>query len=149
MDSIIIGIDPDSEKHGVSIWRNGKLSSLQNMNLIELYEFALDTKDTFDIAVHMENVRGCNATFTKKHVYNNKANTMVSLSIGRCQQAQAELERVFEHLGVKVVLHKVSKCWKDSKTGCAALKDLGWTGRSNEDTRSAAYFGYLGVKKVI
>jgi len=63
-----------------------------------------------------------------------------------CKQAQIEIERIAEYFGVKVVHHPVSKMWKDSKTGKSALADLGWTGQSNEDGRSAAYFAYRGYK---
>jgi hypothetical protein len=43
------------------------------------------------------------------------------------------------------VRHKVSKKWKDAAGKKEFERVTGWKGRSNEDTRSAAYFGYLGV----
>jgi hypothetical protein len=77
-----------------------------------------------------------------------KANIHIKLkmaqSIGMCKQSQIELERLFESKGVKVVKHKISKMWKKDKAQFE--KVTGWTGRSNEDTRSAAYFGFLGLK---
>ena len=35
--------------------------------------------------------------------------------------------------------------WKDKHGKIEFESVTGWTGRSNEDTRSAAYFGMLGV----
>lgn len=140
---VIVGIDPDSDKHGVAIYQNGKLTDLRLMRLVEF--FSLDCEFKID-EIHIENVCGNNATFSKGFVKNQRAQSTVSRSLGMCQQAQTELERVFELLQIKVVKHPISKSWKDSKTGNKRLKQLGWSGRSNEDTRSAAYFGYLGVK---
>ena len=142
---IIIGIDPDSKKHGVAIYSGHVLIDLRSMQLIDF--FSLDCE--FEITeVHMENVCAINATFSKAFVKNQRAQTTVSRSLGMCQQAQVELERVFEHLGIKVVKHPISQSWKDAAVGTKILKqNFGWHKRSNEDTRSAAYFGYRGVKQ--
>lgn len=144
MSHVIVGIDPDSDKHGVAIYQDGKLIDLRSMRLVEF--FGLDCE--FEIAeIHIENVCGNNATFSKSFVKNQRAQSTISRSVGMCQQAQIELERVFELLTIKVVRHPTSKNWKESKAGNKRLKQLGWNGKSNEDTRSAAYFGYLGVKQ--
>jgi len=44
-----------------------------------------------------------------------------------------------------MVRHRVSKMWKKDKKQFELVTK--WTGRSNEDTRSAAYFGWLGCNK--
>ena len=59
------------------------------------------------------------------------------------QQSQSELEGLFLYWDIKVVKHKISKMWKKDKNQFE--KVTGWTDRSNEDTRSAAYFGFLGL----
>ena len=143
---IIIGIDPDSSKHGVSIYDNGILLYLCSMSLFELYDMVKEKIETDDIQIHMEDVCAINATFSKQFVKNRRAETTISRSVGMCQQAQMEVERMAAYLGVEVIKHPISSKWKDSTTGNPILKKLGWPGKSNEDTRSAAYFGYLGVK---
>ena len=65
--------------------------------------------------------------------------------IGLCKQSQVELERMLSHYGIKIVKHKISKTWKKEKAQFQAV--TGWKGQSNEDTRSAAYFGWLGATK--
>ena len=144
--TIIIGIDPDSEAHGVAMFKVDGICKLQCLTLVELFEIIkFNSDEVFE--AHMENVCGNNATFQKRGIHNQRATTNVSRSLGKCQQSQIELERVFKHLGVKVVLHPISKNWKAASIGKKALeKYTGWTGRSNEDTRSAAYFGWLGCK---
>ena len=143
---VIIGIDPDSNKHGAAVYVDGKLNRLLSVNLFELFDIIKLILSDSDIQIHMENVCQINATFGKEFVKNNRAQTTVSRSIGMCQQAQVEVERMAEYLSIKVVKHPISKAWKESKSGNRILANLGWAGRSNEDTRSAAYFGYLGVK---
>ena len=66
--------------------------------------------------------------------------------LGKCAQSEIELRRVLEVMGFKYVMHKRNSVWKKSKNKKQFELVTGWTGRSNEDTRSAAYFGWLGLK---
>lgn len=145
---IIIGIDPDSNKHGVAVYRDdGKIAQLHSMALFGLFDLIIKLREKDDIQIHIENVCAINTTFNKQFVKNRRAETTVSRSIGMCQQSQVELERMAQYLGVEVVKHPISSKWKDAEKGKEILAKLGWQGKSNEDTRSAAYFGYLGVKE--
>lgn len=144
---IIIGIDPDSEKHGVAVYCDGELKKLESMELMDLHFYLLQYKWTeIEVEIHIENVRANKQTFAKKGVKNQKANQGVSRGVGKCQQSQIELERMLKHHNVKIVHHRISSQWKDSKTGKELLKQrTGWEGKSNADTRSAAYMGYMGL----
>lgn len=145
---VIIGIDPDSNKHGVAIYIGEKIEELHNWQALDLYFYLFENLDGIHhFEIHIENVCAINATFSKAFVKNARSQTTISRSIGMCQQAQVEIERIAEHFKVKIVKHPINKSWKDSKVGNKILKQLGWSGSSNEDTRSAAYFGYLGVKE--
>ena len=146
MSKIIIGIDPDSKAHGVSIYMNNELRHLFNFELLELMQYVEQCTESSDfIEVHMENVCGMNAVFRQRQKTNQAVNMKMSNSVGKCQQSQIELERLFVHLDVKVIKHKISKMWKKDKAQFE--KVTGWKGRSNEDTRSAAYFGWLGLNR--
>jgi len=151
MSKIIIGIDPDSKAHGVAVYLDGKFISCEAMPLLSIHFMLIEwvngakNIDTNDVTVHMENVCGMNAVFRQRQKTNQAINMKMANSVGKCQQSQVELERVFEYFGVKVVKHKISKMWKKDKAQFE--KVTGWKGRSNEDTRSAAYFGWLGVAK--
>lgn len=142
----IVGIDPDSSRHGVAVYVDAKIISLSSMSLFELYDHVKELIKFGYVQIHIEDVRAINTTFRKQFVKNRRAETTISRSVGMCQQSQAEVERMAEYLGVEVVKHPISSKWKDASTGNAILKKLGWTGKSNEDTRSAAYFGYCGVR---
>ena len=145
---IVIGIDPDSKAHGVAVYANGELTDLKSMPLMEIHDmitFGFDSGMKECLEVHIEDVCAVSAAFNAR---DRKTNTNVKLKmaqhIGMCKQSQIELERFFEYYNVKVVKHKISKVWKKDKVQFE--KVTGWTGRSNEDTRSAAYFGWLGLK---
>ena len=148
MSKIIIGIDPDSKAHGVAVYVDGKLLILRCCTLEEilcLINMNPNPMTEQDIEFHIEDVNGVSAAFGAR---DRKANIHVKLKIaqhiGMCKQSQIELERFLAHYNIKVVKHKISKMWKKDKAQFE--KVTGWTGKSNEDTRSAAYFGWLGCK---
>lgn len=152
---MIIGIDPDSKAHGVSIYDDGKLLDLKNWLLCDLYVYLESVKkySLDEIEVHIEDVCANNAVFIKqKKSYSGKDLAEVkarSRTLGKVQQSQIEIERVCEYFGIKVVKHKISKNWKDANGKKQFKMVTGWKKRSNEDTRSAAYMGFLGHKNGI
>jgi hypothetical protein len=147
MNKIVIGIDPDSDGHGFALYRNGELERLERLYLIDIIDWVNCNIDELVITeFHIEDVCANNAAFAKRGVKNPKAATAINRSVGKCQQAQIELERVLEHYGVKVVKHKISRMWKSQDGKEQFQRITGWKGRSNEDSRSAAYFGWLGCR---
>ena len=143
---IVIGIDPDSKAHGVAIYINKDLKVLNCMTLMELHGFLTVDVDFAieDVTVHIENVDG-NKSVWHGRQQSKAAFGQTSQRVAKCKQAQLELERMLDWLGVEVVRHKISKAWKTGETQTNQFKKITkWKGRSNEDTRSAAYFGYLG-----
>lgn len=151
MSKIIIGCDPDSDKSGWAVVKNSKLITVTCKSLVEIFEYFNGCKNHEKIELHIENVNGISAAFNAR---DKKSPLSVKLKmaqhVGMCKQAQIEIERIAEHFGVKVVRHPVSKMWKDSKTGKAALKEtFDYDGQSNEDTRSAAWFAYVGLRAKI
>lgn len=146
MEKIILGIDPDSTKNGVSEWQDSTMANLYSLNTMGLHDLILEIQGKCaEVEIHIEDVCAQNAAFVKSGVKNAKAGTAINRSIGKCQQAQIEVERLAEYHGIKVVKHKISKMWKCQNGKSQFEKVTGWKGRSNEDNRSAAYFGWLGV----
>lgn len=142
-----IGIDPDSAKHGCAIAIDKYLVSLESYDLFDLVDF-LKAHADHETHLHIENVTSVKATFAKNKVANQKAKTTVSRSIGMVHQSQVELERFVNKLGLNITIHhyKPSSNWKPSKGGKQIIKQVfGYAGSSNEDTRSACYFLYLGI----
>jgi len=151
----VIGIDPDSKKHGVATYCNGKLTRLDAMHLMELMAYLTNLMESCDfndlIEFHIENILSVNAVYKDRMAARGNAavHRKMSNSVGRCQQSQVEVERMIERIfnPDAIIKHKPSKMWKDQNGKKQFEKVTGWKGRSNEDTRSAAYFGWLGVSK--
>ena len=143
MSKVIIGIDPDSKAHGVAIYNDGKLIELFSMPLPELVNLIDKTSIYKSASWSIENVCGMGAVFQQRQTKNKNVNSSMAKRIGMCQQAQTELQRFLDFYGVEYKLHKISKTWKKDKKQFELV--TGWKGRSNEDTRSAAYFGWLGL----
>ena len=139
----VIGIDPGSTKgHGVSTYCDGKLIDLRMCELMELHEYLLGITPNGLVVVHIEDV------YSQKGVWhgqgqNKKAFAKTSQNVGLCKWSQIEVERMCKHIGVEVIRHKVSSVWKKERP--VFEKFTKWKGQSNEDTRSAAYFGFLGL----
>ena len=140
MSKIIIGIDPDSKAHGVAVYIDGRLDRLECLTLYWFID-AIDFYHGNDIEVHIEDVCANNSVFRGGNGV--KVQQSMARRLGMCQQSQTELERFIHHLGIKVIKHKISKIWKKDRKQFE--KVTGWKGQSNEDTRSAAYFGWLGL----
>jgi|LGVF01.2.fsa_nt_gb hypothetical protein len=150
MSKVIIGIDPSAQDkgHGCAFYPDGKLFSLEMYQLMDLHFSItryLELNPDAEIEAHIENVKGKKAAWHNKNG-NKKSISGSSQDIGKCKQAQVELERMLKYLGVKIVRHPVSSMWKSQDSKIQFQKVTGWKGRSNEDTRSAAYFGFLGCK---
>lgn len=141
---IVIGIDPDSEAHGIAIYRNGKLEQLEKWNISGLITFLSGQDDLSNILFSIENVMKNQFVYARNRHGSKSAQSKIAMHIGRCQQSQVELQRVLSHFGVKFVLHSpTGKNWNNQKA--LFEKVTGWNKRSNDDTRSAAYMGYLAL----
>jgi hypothetical protein len=148
---ITIGIDPDSKAHGFAVYEDWRLVHLSCKTLLEIKDFIENQYSTNDYSLfeaHIEDVNAVSAAFTGRDKAGNlSVKLKMAQHIGKCKQAQIELERLFDYFGIKIVHHKISKQWKSAESGKNIFEQLtGWSGRSNEDTRSAAYFGYLGSR---
>ena len=140
MNSIVIGIDPDSERHGVAVYINGELAELSVLSLMDIFDRFRGA--SFPVVFSIENVMAQSFVYTRNNQQSKAAQAKVGVSIGRCQQAQVELMRMLDYIEAPYILHKPSRRnWADDKL--AFEKATGWKGKSNADTRSAAYFGWL------
>ena len=150
MKKLIIGCDPDVDGKGFAIYEDGKLDDLGTFSLIDLYrliDYLLNhDREQSEIELHIEDLNGNkSSSFNHRSRQTKQVQNKISESVGRCKQIQLEVEKVAEHFNIKIVHHPVSSKWKSSAGKKEFEAVTGWTGRSNEDNRSAAYFGYIGV----
>jgi predicted RNase H-like nuclease (RuvC/YqgF family) len=146
MRNYVIGIDPGSTKgHGVAVYQDGELVNIKMSQLMPLYSLLTTLKQSGNVIVHIEDVMAQKAVWHGKK-QSKAAYGKTSQNVALCKWAQVEVERMCEYIDVDVVKHRVSSCWKKDNGKAQFEKVTGWKGRSNEDTRSAAYFGWLGLK---
>lgn len=146
MKKVIMGIDPDSSKYGIAIYRDGNLAELHNMNIIELYEHITTMMKFDEIEIHLEDVKRTKAVWHAQGM-NKSVAAMAAQKVGMCKQSQTCIEQLAEKLKIPVVLHRVSSQWKKGNDKKMFERATNWQGRSNEETRSAAWFGYQGARK--
>jgi hypothetical protein len=152
MIKIIIGCDPDVDGKGFSIYHDSNLVELRQFSLLNLY-FYIDylqsnIKLNNNIELHIEDLcANKSSAFGHKSRQPKQVQNKISESVGRCKQIQLEVEKIATHFDIKIVRHKVSSKWKDAAGRKEFERVTGWKGQSNPDTRSAAYFGYLGTLK--
>lgn len=141
----VLGIDPDSSKHGLAIYENGELIVCTTATTVEIVTNHLPKLQNNNVLVSMENVQANAFVYTRNNKGGRAVIAKIGMGIGKCQQAQAELMQWLEFLRVKTVLHKPQAGnWAKNKQQFERL--TGWTGRSNEDSRSAAFFGFIALK---
>lgn len=144
---IVVGVDPDSTAHGVAIYRDGQLAELRNMALMDINAWIEEVAAAreYELLFSIENVLANNFVYARNNQGSKAAQAKVGIGIGRCQQSQMELMRLLDHWEVSYVLHKPCRGnWAKDKERFERF--TGWKGRSNEDCRSAAYFGFLGLR---
>lgn len=149
MNKLIIACDPDVEGKGFAIYEDGKLAMLCSLSLIELHrDFHGYSKiENLNIELHIEDLNANKSSaFGHSHKQSKQVQNKISESVGRCKQMQLEVEKVAEYFDIKIVRHKVSSKWKNAVGKKEFERATGWTGRSNEDQRSAAYFGFIGSR---
>jgi len=144
---VVVGIDPDSEKHGVAVYSNGVIHGLYSLCLPELMVMLKNGIVCGDeVSLSIENVMANQFVYARNQHSNKAAQSKIAMRIGRCQQAQVELMRWLDNYGIPYVLHKPQKGnWADKRELFERI--TGWNKQSNEDTRAAAYFGYLEASK--
>lgn len=153
MSKVCVGVDPDSEAHGIGVYRDGELVVCASATTCAIILDHLPVwREWGDVVFSIENVMANNFCYDIKLPKNTPAHTRKKIEqdrmrkTGRCQQAQVELMRWLDRHQVPYVLHKPqSGNW--SKNKALFERITGWTGRSNEDSRSGAYFGWLEERR--
>ena len=150
MSKVVIGVDPDSKANGVAVYIDKKLSIVDRLDLMEIIDLFVELQShVMPFELHIEDVCANNAPFVNRKKFHSQkayeaAVKATCRKVGMCQQAQIEVERAALYHGIDVFKHKISSAWKDKAGKKQFELATGWAGRSNEDSRSAAYFGFLG-----
>jgi len=139
--STVIGCDPDSAGFPIARFVDGKLESLEVLTTVQFCELFRCPETRPDVLV-IEDVQSNKAIYTRNDVGGRRVAQQIAQRVGMCKQMQTVAASIAEHYGVRVIPVKPTAAnWADDKARFEAA--TGWTGRSNKDTRSAAYFAWL------
>ena len=142
-----IGIDPDTKKSGVAIYHEGKLLDLKNLDLIQFYKFCENANMIFQFPTFIiEYGNLISGLYSRNRNSNKSIQHKISEHVGGNKQRAKDLIEIAEHFQIKVIRKKPRKGnWSNKKAMFERV--TGWKGKSNPETRSAAFFGYFECNK--
>ncbi len=145
---LVIGCDPGSTKgHGIAVYRDGKLTELAMMRHEELRKWISSERSNIDhIAFSIENNLTSKSTWRASSAKSKPLAAKMGNGVGKLQWAQEVLHEMLDCYGIPYILQTPASTWKSGASADQFKMVTGWEGRSNEDTRSAAYFGWLVAK---
>jgi len=155
----IIGIDPDCLKSGLAVYEDGLLTGLLNFTLPDYIEMlpllaqeeaviAIEDANLID-AIYADKVDKKPPNLTEKQWQRVKLKK--AQNVGMIKRQCSVMIELAKAYGVEVKPYKARRGnWAgntkavNNKQGVALLKKhTGWEGRSNNETRSAAFFGWI------
>lgn len=151
MSRVVIGIDPDSQAHGIAVYDGGVLTICGRATTIEIVEKHIKPYRLKEAQVlfAIEDVLANKSIYSRNDQDNKKKQGAVGQSIGKCKQAQIELVRWLDHYKMPYKLFPPQKGnWGATKNKPQFEAVTGWKKSSNADGRSAAFFGFLALKNV-
>lgn len=132
-NSILIGIDPDTEKSGVAV-KSSELS-LYNMSFFELYDYLVSAKTNFEnIEIYVEcgflNGGNRHKVFSGSLALNSK----IGERVGANHEIAKKICEMCEHLEIKFTQVRPTK----TKTNSDYFKKItGYEKRTNQEQRDA------------
>ncbi|MFW6550097.1 hypothetical protein ACOCI4_01895 [Acinetobacter baumannii] len=130
---IIIGIDPDLEKSGVAVLKDGLLR-LDNMRFYDLTQYFEVNKDQIKKVVIEAGWLNKKSNLHGRIGQSKHAGERIAKNVGENHATGKLLVEMAESLGLTVVLVKPTKSKKNSEE---FNRITGWQGRTNQEQRDA------------
>ncbi|WP_052749423.1 hypothetical protein [Rheinheimera mesophila] len=145
---LIVGIDPDTKKHGVAVVKDGIIQQLYTLGNKSLIELLTDLARQHQLRIKMEDI---NAFKPVIHRSGQSRNQMMKIAqnIGAVKYAAELLVHELASAGfsVEMVLPlQGARSGKRYKSD-AFNRLTGWNGKSNADNRDAAMIALYGQPK--
>ena len=140
-DKVVVGIDPDCKKSGVAVYRNGKLEELLNLTFAEYCQSVMERR-WGDCTLVIEDANHIKAMYARNRHSAPQAQAQIAQSVGRIKQLATCMIDLARLHGYVVIDAKPTKSnFAHDRTKFEFYTK--WKGRSNPETRSAAYFGLI------
>lgn len=136
----IIGVDPDKDRSGVAVYEDGKLVQLLNLDLVSFIDWVWSLPGPVIFAV--EDGSLINTFYAKYRSKPVPVQLKIARSVGANNQRGLDLIDICKKNGHEV--HRYSPRSGNWSGKRPKLEEVtGWTGQSNPETRSAAFFGWI------
>ena len=130
---LIIGIDPDLEKSGVAVLKDGSLR-LDNMRFYNLTQYLKVNKDQIKKVVIEAGWMNKKSNLHSRIGQSKRAGERIAKNVGENHATGKLLVEMAESLGLAVVLVRPTKTKKNSEE---FNRITGWQGRTNQEQRDA------------
>ncbi len=139
----VIGIDPDCKKSGFAIFVDGNLKDLKKLNFSQVMLEA--SSGSFKDAIFIvEDANQIKTIYKKNRNLDPVIQSSIAQKVGKNKQIATCLIDLLRFYNFKVKEVKpMSGNWAKAKMKKQFEACTGWKKRSCEETRSAAYFGYM------
>ena len=146
----VVGVDPDCVKSGLAIYENKKLTGLLNLTLAEYVE-ALPMLASEGAVIAIEDANLIGGMYRHNPKDSKAMAAKKAQAVGGIKRQCSAMIELAESHGLKVTRYKprqgnwagVTKTVNNKMGNQLMLKHTGWDGKSNPETRSAAFFGWL------
>lgn len=146
--TVTVAIDPGTDASGVAVYRGTELVELHSLSLPALVEFVADVGDVFVV----EDVEANKFMYGRHHQRNGAAQSKVAQNVGMVKATGRQILLFLRHMDKTIVtLPPTGGNWGTLKTELGKQQlatRTGWTEKSNKDTRSAAFFGWLYTQRL-
>lgn len=149
---IHIGIDPDIEKPGVAIIKDGQYTAVSSLTMPDLFDLIAECKGESCVTFYVEDVNTDSATYYRHRpsaVSKQSVQNKISQHVGMCMGAAKTICHVIEHYGCNLVMVKPkARAHKTAKHEADYFQRItGWQGRTNQDSRDAAMLIFQFMKQ--
>ena len=142
--ALVVGIDPDMDKNGVALVRDGRIVEMYAMNFFKLQAFIDANPNAVFVVEHVEaNLPVFNRRLTVKK------NLKVAQDVGRVKGVARLIANYLEEKDCRFLQVKpLTGRFKVAKKKADVFNLMtGWTGTSNADKRDAALLALYGIRR--
>lgn len=98
---LVVGIDPDSNKHGLAIVQDGKIVTLDSLNTDDLVSRLITVASLDKLCIKLENIHRHKATFKRPNQTQSQM-LRIAQNVGACKQNALYLAQRLEQAGLKL-----------------------------------------------
>lgn len=148
MSKLVIGIDPDAQKSGIAIYKDGVLVELHLWSFSQLVAHMMVNAGASYITYVLEDVEAIGTTWIRKKT-TSAVMRKIAQNVGQVKQTARLIQEMGAYYGADIKMIKpLKRLAKTTKGRVAEFKRATeWAGRSNDDNRDAAMLALEYIRR--